>query len=77
MYKEEYGQEGGEMEGGCCGSHMDMMGMMMHHMKGESKREFKLALLKKKEKMLEAKLAFIRDMMEMVKKMPMEEKKDM
>jgi hypothetical protein len=53
-------EEHGEYEECDCGDHM-------HEMMG---KEFKLALLEKKEKMVEAKLEFIRKMKEIVKKMP-------
>ena len=53
---------GGHMMGmGCC------KGMSM-----ESKKAFKMALLKKKEKILEAKLEFLREMRMMMEKMPMD-----
>jgi hypothetical protein len=40
------------------------------------KKDFKMALLRKKEKMLEAKLAFVREMKDMVEKwQPEEEQK--
>lgn len=43
----------------------------MHcHMGGPMKKEFKLAMLEKKEKILKAKLEFIGKMKELVKKMP-------
>ena len=45
-----------------------------HHMGGPMKKEFKLALLEKKEKMLKAKLEFIGKMKAMVAKMPVEKK---
>ena len=69
-----------------CGCHrgvgmmgMSMMsgGMRMYGWSPEVKKEFKLAFLKKKERMLQAKLEFLRDMMKMVEKMPMDEKKEM
>jgi hypothetical protein len=44
----------GHMGMGCCGK--------------KNKKEFKLAMLEKKEKMVEAKLEFIRKMKELVKK---------
>lgn len=44
----------------------------MHYMSGPMKKEFKLAMLEKKEKMTEIKLEFIRKMKEMVKKAPMD-----
>jgi hypothetical protein len=69
MNKEHYKEDeemgmGGHMMGmGCC------KGMSM-----ESKKAFKLALLKKKEKILEAKLEFLREMRMMMEKMPMDKK---
>lgn len=69
MYNKEYQEEGGEMgEGwmGCMGH--------MHHWPKKMKREFKMAMLRKKEKMLEAKLAFVREMKDMIEKMPEEMK---
>lgn len=67
MYHKGYeGQEGceAEMEGG-------WMGCMehMHHWPKKMKKEFKMALLKKKEKMLEAKLEFVREMRRLAEKM--------
>ena len=56
--------EHGEGEG-CCGG---------HHMHGSMSKEFKLAKLEKKEKMLKAELEFIGQMKEMIKKMPEEKK---
>lgn len=56
--------EHGEGEG-CCGG---------HHMHGPMSKEFKLAKLEKKEKMLKAELEFIGQMKEMIKKMPEEKK---
>jgi hypothetical protein len=41
-----------------------------HHMGGPMRKEFKLAMLEKKEKILKAKLEFIVTMKEMVSKMP-------
>ena len=49
----------------CCGG---------HHMAGPMHKEFKLAKLEKKEKMLKAELEFIGQMKEMIKKMPEEKK---
>jgi len=46
----------------------------MHHMHGPMKREFKLAMLEKKEKILKAELEFVGKMKEMVSKMPEEAK---
>ena len=40
------------------------------NMAGPVKKDFKLAMLEKKEKMMQAKLEFIGKMKEMVKKMP-------
>ncbi len=45
-------------------------GMHHHMMKGPMMKEFKLAMLEKKEKMMRAKLEFIEKMKEMIKKMP-------
>ena len=56
MHEENYEEEGGEC-GGCC-------------MGGGMKKEFKLAMLEKKEKILQAKLEFIGKMKAMIKKMP-------
>jgi len=56
MHDEEH-----EEEGGCDHEHC------MH---GPMKKEFKLAMLEKKEKMLHAKLDFIAKMKEIVSKMP-------
>ena len=56
---EERGQEE------CCGG---------HHMHGPMHKEFKLAKLEKKEKMLKAELEFIGQMEEIIKKMPEEKK---
>jgi hypothetical protein len=60
MMHENYEEEGHEE---CCG-HM--------HMGGAMKKEFKLAMLEKKEKMIQAKLEFIGKMKEFIKKMPEE-----
>jgi len=57
-------EEGGHEECGCGG----------HHMHGPMKKEFKLAKLEKKEKMLKAELEFIGQIKEMIKKMPEEKK---
>jgi len=47
----------------------------MHcHMGGPMKKEFKLAMLEKKQKIMEAELDFIEKMKEMIKKMPEGEK---
>lgn len=40
------------------------------HMDGPMKKEFKLAMLEKKEKMMEVELEFIRKMKGIIKKMP-------
>jgi hypothetical protein len=64
MMHENYGEKGEHEECGCgC-----------HHMHGPMKKEFKLAKLEKKEKMLKAELEFIDKMKEMIKKMPEDEK---
>jgi hypothetical protein len=55
-------EEGGHEECGC------------HHMHGPMKKEFKLAKLEKKEKMLKAELEFIGQIKEMIKKTPEEKK---
>jgi hypothetical protein len=55
--------EGEEMEGG-------HDGCMCHHGMGAGFREFKLAKLEKKSKILEAELEFINKLKELVKKMP-------
>jgi hypothetical protein len=52
--------ENGEHEE-CCGG---------HYMRGPMMKEFKLAKLEKKEKMLKAELEFISQIKEMIKKMP-------
>lgn len=50
-------------------------GEHMHHsMHGPMKKEFKLAMLDKKEKILRAKLEFVGKMKEIVGKMPDEKK---
>ena len=50
-------------------------GEQMHcHMGGPMKKEFKLAMLEKKEKMMEVELEFIRKMKEIIKKMPENQK---
>lgn len=72
MYDKEM-PEGGEMEMG--GGMMGCMGHM-HHWPKQMKKEFKMAILRKKEKMLEAKLAFVREMKDMIEKMPMTEEKE-
>jgi hypothetical protein len=45
-----------------------------HHMYGPMKMEFKLAMLEKKEKILQAKLEFMGKIKEMIKKMPTDKK---
>jgi hypothetical protein len=45
-----------------------------HQMHGPMKREFKLAMLEKKEKILQAKLEFVGKMKGMIEKMPTEKK---
>lgn len=47
---------------------------MHYHMGGSMKKEFKLAMLEKKQKIIEAELEFIEKMKEMIKKMPEQEK---
>ena len=62
MMHENYEEEG-HSDGGCdCDWHA-------HGMMG---KEFKLAMLEKKEKMIQAKLEFIGKMKELIKKMPEE-----
>ena len=46
-----------------------------HHMGGPMKKEFKLAMLDKKEKILKAELEFVGKMKEMLAKMPDEKEK--
>jgi hypothetical protein len=46
----------------------------MHHMHGPMKKEFKLAMLEKKEKILKAELDFVGKMKEIIGKMPEGEK---
>jgi hypothetical protein len=58
MHDEKYGGEEGEEHGHC------------HCMGGPMKKEFKLAKLEKKEKMLKAELEFIGKLKEIVAKMP-------
>lgn len=41
-----------------------------HHMAGPMKKEFKLAMLEKKEKILQAKLDFLGKIKELIKKAP-------
>ena len=57
MHEEEY-EEGGEDHKHC------------HHMGGPMKKEFKLAMLEKKEKTLKAELEFVAKMKELIAKMP-------
>ena len=45
-----------------------------HHLMGPMRMEFKLAMLEKKEKILQAKLEFLGKMKEMIKKMPPDKK---
>jgi len=61
-------EEGCGMAQGMCHCH--------EHCSAEMQKEFKLAMLKKKEKMLEAKLEFIREMKSLVEKMPEKEEMD-
>ncbi len=49
--------------------------MWMRKLPKKMKKEFKLSMLRKKEKMLEAKLTFIREMKDMVEKWQPEEEK--
>ncbi len=68
--EKEYNKEGGEE---CC---EEGPMMWMHHMPKKMKKEFKLAMLRKKEKMLEAKLAFVREMKDAVEKWQPDEEKE-
>jgi hypothetical protein len=64
MHNKENGEEMNDMEmgmGGCMGH--------MHHLPKKAKKEFMMALLRKREKMLEAKLAFVRELKDMTEKM--------
>lgn len=61
MHDENYEEEGKE---GC--THC--------HMAGPMKKEFKLAILEKKEKIIQAKLEFIGKMKAIIKKMPESDK---
>jgi hypothetical protein len=77
MYNKDYQEEGGgmgmgggQMSGGC------MSHMHMHHWPMKMKKEFMAAMLRKKEKMLEAKLAFVREMKDLTEKMPDEMKEE-
>ena len=63
-HKEECSQCGGKC-GGDHGPMGDKMGMMMHMPK-----EMKVAMLEKKEKIMEAELDFIKKMKEIVKNKP-------
>lgn len=59
------------------GGWMGCMGMgRMHHWPKKMKKEFMMAILKKKEKMLEAKLEFIREMRRLAEKPEMEMKEE-
>ncbi len=58
----------------CCGEGGGPM-MWMRKLPKKMKKEFKLSMLRKKEKMLEAKLTFIREMKDMVEKWQPEEEK--
>jgi hypothetical protein len=60
MHGENCEKEGCHEECGC------------HHMARPMKKEFKLAKLEKKEKMLKAELEFIGQIKELIKKMPEE-----
>ncbi|MFA5926027.1 MAG: hypothetical protein WC831_03765 [Parcubacteria group bacterium] len=74
MYKEyQSGEEGEEMESG-----EGWMGCMGHghQWPKKMKKDFMGAMLRKKEKMLEAKLSFIREMKDMIDKMPEEMKEE-
>ena len=51
-------------------NHEGKEGCTCCHMAGPMKKEFKLAMLEKKEKILKVKLDFIEKMKEMIKKMP-------
>ena len=60
MMQDKKCEEGCECEacgGGCC-------------MDGAMKKEFKLAMIEKKEKMLQAKLEFLKKIKELIKKIP-------
>ncbi len=67
MHGYEYQEGGEEMEGGFHG--------MGHMCCKKHKKEFKLAMLEKKEKMLQAKLEFIRKIKEIVEKSDESEEK--
>jgi hypothetical protein len=71
MYNEENKDCGcgGKCGGMCGGMGRGMMGMWMHMPK-----EVKIAKLEKKKAVMEAELAFIEKMIDMVKKMPEEKK---
>ncbi len=64
MFHQEHndGHRGGMMWGGCFPKGM--------------KKEFKMAFLNKKEKILEAKLEFVREMKALVEKMPADTKEE-
>lgn len=69
---EEHGKEFGEMGK----EWMGCMGMgQMHHWPKKMKKDFMMAMLRKKEKMLEAKLEFVKEMRQLTEKMEMEEPK--
>jgi hypothetical protein len=56
---------------------MGCMGMgRMHHWPKKMKKEFMMAMLKKKEKMLEAKLEFVREMRRLAEMPEMEMKEE-
>jgi hypothetical protein len=73
MMNKEYDEEMDEME--MEGGWMGCMGRI-HHWPKKAKKEFLMALLRKREKMLEAQLAFVREMKDMAEKMA-EEMKEM
>jgi hypothetical protein len=58
-------EENSDGRGDCC---------HCHHMGGPMKKEFKLAMFEKKEKILKAELEFVGKMKEIVAKMPAEDK---
>jgi hypothetical protein len=59
------------------GGWMGCMGMgRMHHWPKKMKKEFMMALLRKKEKMLEAKLEFVREMRRLAENPEMEMKSE-
>lgn len=63
-HDEKHNEHGGD----CC------MGMWHHGGAKGFKKEFKMAFLNKKEKVLEAKLEFVRELKKLVEKMGSEEK---